>query len=210
MLKGLYAITDTEAFNQFGVENTINQLIEGDAQVIQFRDKLNSHSTRKSQCLLIQEICSQSGTTFIINDDVKLAKEVNADGVHLGKNDCSVANAREQLGSDKIIGLSCYNQLNLAINAQKDCADYIAFGSFFPSQTKPDANSVSIAFLEQATSQLSIPICAIGGITYANAKILVKAGADLVAVITDLYRSEHIKSNALALSKIFYPKGIAL
>ena len=127
---------------------------------------------------------------FLVNDDVAIAREVGAQGVHLGQGDSSLVQAREILGDSAIIGISCYNKLELAIRAQEQGADYVAFGRFFSSQTKPSAVQADIDLLIRAKSELSIPIACIGGITAENAKLLVSAGADMLAVINAIFGSK--------------------
>ena len=129
-----------------------------------------------------------------MNDDVSLAKDIAADGVHLGKDDGDIHLARETLGT-KIIGISCYNDIARAIKAEQDGADYIAFGAFFPSITKPDAKKAEIDLVKQAKLQLSIPVVAIGGITPENATQLIDANIDYLAIISGLYAaSDTIKA----------------
>ena len=146
--------------------------------------------TRNSEAIQLRELCRQFSVPLIINDDITLAIEVDADGVHLGKSDSSIADAREQLGNKAIIGCSCYNDMDRAINAVSAGADYIAFGAFFPSPTKPDADHATPDIILRAKQQFDLPIVAIGGITPENGQTLIDAGADMLAVISGLYSSE--------------------
>ena len=202
-LCGLYALTNPEAFAKYGCEETIRQLINGGARIIQYRDKTSASETGRKIATQIKKLCSKAAVIFIVNDDIELALAVAADGVHLGKKDAEVETARRLLGEDKIIGVSCYNQIDLARNAEQAGANYVAFGSFYPSVTKPDAVTVDTKLLTQARQELSIPICAIGGITGNNAQTLINAGADMLAVITDLYKNPDIRQNAEILSVLF-------
>ncbi|MDX1812001.1 MAG: thiamine phosphate synthase, partial [Gammaproteobacteria bacterium] len=139
---------------------------------------------------------------FIINDDYQLALEVDADGVHIGRDDGAIQRIKQKLG-DKILGVSCYNSLNLAQQAASEGADYVAFGRFFISGTKPDAVAVDIALIRQAKAQLSLPVVGIGGITAENAHLLVSEGIDAVAVIGGLFHQADIKQSAQRINKLF-------
>ena len=202
-LCGLYALTDPNIFEQQSCTQVTQQLIDGGAKIIQYRDKTSPGKTRKKFATEIKTLCSACNVIFIINDDVELALAVEADGVHLGKNDIDIKQARKLLGTKKIIGVSCYKRLDLARNAEQAGANYIAFGSFYPSVTKPNAIAANPELLTQAQQELSIPICAIGGINSSNAKPLIAAGADILAVITDLYKTPNIRQNAKNLSALF-------
>lgn len=186
---GLYAITQPSATLAAQVE----QAILGGARVIQYRDKSQdqSHRYREAQSLL--QICRQYSVPLIINDDIELAHAIGADGVHLGSDDAAYESARERLGARAIIGVSCYNQLSLALLAQAQGADYVAFGRFFPSRSKPNAVQADLDMLQQARQQLRIPIIAIGGITSANGRQLIEAGADMLAVIEAVFAQTNIK-----------------
>lgn len=189
-LRGLYAITQ-DGLPQTELYNKTEAILANGAQLLQYRDKSGNRTKRLEQALWLKQCCDEYNCLFIINDDVELADEVSADGVHLGSDDTVYAQARDQLGPDAIIGLSCYNQLDLANNAQTQGASYAAFGACFPSSTKPYAPSVSLELIQQATAQLNIPVCCIGGINLEKAPQLIAANADMLAVISDLYGSEH-------------------
>jgi thiamine-phosphate pyrophosphorylase len=189
---GLYIITDHSLPDQ-QIINTTQAALSAGANVVQLRHKTSAadQSELQSKTLsLAQELltlCQHYQVPLIINDDPQLAAQAGADGVHLGKNDTDITSAREQLGEQAIIGVSCYNSLKLALQAQKLGADYIAFGRFFSSASKPDATPADIQLLSQAHSQINIPIVAIGGITPENAGLLLDAGADYLAVIQGIY-----------------------
>jgi len=185
-IKGLYAITD-ECLTLNGLLEKTAQVITGGASLVQYRAKNRDHEQQLQEAQVISALCKQRDVTFIINDDIMLAKDIGADGVHLGKDDESIQQARAVLGEHAIIGVSCYNDVELAIMAQRLGADYVAFGSFFPSATKPDAVHAPIDLLRHAKARLSISIVAIGGITPHNAPVLIDAGADAVAVIHGLF-----------------------
>lgn len=202
-LKGLYAITDEKLITRQGFSEAVELALQGGARIIQYRDKSNNPQKRFQQATILCSLCEQYQAVSIINDDIELAKAVNAHGVHLGKDDASLTKARQTLGDDAIIGISCYNNLPLAINAEKNTADYVAFGAMFSSSTKPEAIKTNIDIISNAKQQLSIPVCAIGGITDKNIQQLIQQGVDMTAVISSLFASNDIKDTADSLSKHF-------
>ena len=202
-LHGLYAITDASLMPANIFNTKAEQALQGGAKIIKYRDKSQDLSKRLQQAKFLKKICLQHKALLIINDDIQLAIETNADGVHIGINDISLAEARTKLGLKKIIGISCYNQFELAQQAEKEGADYIAFGSFFSSPTKPDAKPASIDLLEKAKNQLSIPVCAIGGININNAGILLDAGADMLAVISGVIGEQDVTAASLKFKNLF-------
>lgn len=201
-IEGLYAITpdipDTDELLW-----TVRLALQGGAQVLQYRNKSAETSLRLHQAQALRQLTREFKTTFIVNDDVQLAAQVDADGVHLGGDDGSVAAARLLLGKQKLIGVSCYNRISLAHEAVRDGADYVAFGAFFPSSVKPEAVKADVALLRTARKELSVPIVAIGGITQQNAAMLIEAGADAVAVISALWNAPDIEASALVFSTLF-------
>jgi thiamine-phosphate pyrophosphorylase len=170
--------------------------------VLQYRDKHSPVGQRVQQAGALQSLCHEHGAIFIINDDVELARQCRADGVHLGQDDNNIAQARDYLGNQAIIGASCYNQLDLARLAHSLGASYLAFGRFFPSSTKPDAVQAELEILVQAKA-LRLPICAIGGITQENAASLINAGADLIAVVEGVFGQPDIRKAASKLASLF-------
>lgn len=202
-LHGLYSVTDEKLIVPEQFSATIKQILQGGGKIIQYRNKSNNENLRKHQAIELKRLCNQYKALFIINDDVELARQVKADGVHLGQNDSSISQARTALGKQAIIGVSCYNRFDLAQQAQNEGADYIAFGAFFPSAIKPEACVADIKLLIQAKQQLSIPVCAIGGINIDNAAQLVTNGADMIAVISGLLTQKDIASSAQKLSALF-------
>ncbi len=179
------------------------QALLGGARLIQYRDKSGDTEKRLRQASALKELCQQSDSLLIINDDVELANAVQAHGVHLGKDDVSISQARQQLGENSIIGISCYDQLDMAIDAEKAGANYVAFGAFFPSPTKPQARTASLELLKTAKQQLQIPVCCIGGITADNASMLIEQGADMTAIITDLFANGDIQTTASHIARLF-------
>ncbi|MBL1432875.1 MAG: thiamine phosphate synthase [Gammaproteobacteria bacterium] len=202
-VRGLYAITNVSSSNEQSVFENVAAALHGGAQFIQYRDKINRSEGRQRIGHRLLMLCREHKAYLIINDDIALCQTIAADGVHLGKDDIDLQSARKQLGEEKIIGISCYNQLQLAVQAQKNGADYIAFGSFFNSSTKPEAVLAPLTLLSEAKACLTLPIVAIGGITVANGKQLVSAGADSLAVINGVFAVKDIESTARKFSDYF-------
>ncbi len=185
---GLYAITQTEHKSTDSIIAEVEQVILGGAIVIQYRNKQAQNAPLLAGELV--NVCHKYQIPLIINDDVELAVQVAADGVHLGKDDGSIAQARQRLGNNAIIGVSCYNSVEKALEAQQQGADYVAFGRFFPSSSKPLAAPAEISTLHEAKRRLTIPIVAIGGILPENGLVLLNAGADLLAVIGGVFTAQ--------------------
>lgn len=206
-LAGLYAITDSSLGDH--LLERVEQALQGGAQIVQYRDKSNDGNKRLKEAQALNQLCQDYHAPLFINDDVQLAKQVDAAGVHIGKEDGLLADARAVLGKQKIIGVSCYADLALAERMQKQGADYVAFGAVFPSATKPQAPKAALNILAQAKQRLMLPICAIGGITLDNIDQVIHNGADMVAVISELFSNDpqHASNysylTALQLSKQF-------
>ncbi len=204
-LKGFYAITDpklTPYENNLILEK-VEQALKGGTKIIQLRDKYHSNEFLLNFAKELKFLCKNYGAIFLIDDRVELAKMCDADGVHLGKEDMPIEEARKFLGKNKIIGISCYGELQKAKIMEKLGANYVAFGSFYPSPTKPEAKIISKNILKQAKEILKIPVCAIGGITLEKAKELINCGADMIAVISDLWCSKNIYEKAKKFSQYF-------
>ena len=193
-IHGIYAITPDKPLNFEQIEKIITQ---HSISILQYRNKrhakLQTHQTDDNALKLIEakklrQLCIQHHTLFIINDDINLAQKIGADGVHLGKDDNTIQYARQQLGADAIIGLSCYNNIDLAIRAQAQGANYVAFGALFPSSTKPNAPHCTLDTLAQAKKILHIPIVGIGGINFDNQDEALQAGCHSVAMIDALFK----------------------
>ncbi len=196
-LKGLYAITDENLISEKNFESVVEAALQGGARLIQYRDKSDNVQKRLLQAGTLRSLCEQYQAVCLINDDIELAKAVDAHGVHLGKDDVSINRARQRLGENAIIGVSCYNDLKLAITAEKNTADYVAFGAIFSSPTKPDAVVAGLDIISISQQQLSIPVCAIGGITNDNINQLIQHGADMTAVISCLFSANDIKPSII-------------
>lgn len=203
LIHGLYAIADTHLLSDKHLDNAVTLALLGGATLIQYRDKSPEVKQRYQQALSLQLICRQYNVPLIINDDVALASQIGADGVHLGQGDLSLASAREILSTEAIIGVSCYNQLAQAIAAEQAGADYVAFGRLFPSKTKPEPIYASLELLREARKILHLPIVAIGGMTPENTPPVIKAGANAVAVISGLFKSSDIQATATAYQRLF-------
>ncbi|MBF0470649.1 MAG: thiamine phosphate synthase [Gammaproteobacteria bacterium] len=202
-LRGLYAITDTTLTPPAALLDAVAEAVRGGAVVVQYRDKGSSAELRLQQATALNRLCRQYSVPLLINDDVELARLSGAAGVHLGREDSAIAAARAQLGSEAVIGCSCYNDLSLADAAVAAGADYVAFGRFFSSSTKPEAVAADPALLQRARGRFHCPIVAIGGITPENGAALVAAGADMLAIISALYRGDGPYQNARAVSRLF-------
>lgn len=202
-LAGLYAIADTQYLDDARLMPAVGEAIVGGARVVQYRDKRHAAADRVRQAGEIATLCRRQGVLFIVNDDVALAMQTHADGVHLGREDASLVQARERLGPDVMIGVSCYNDLARAEEAEKQGADYVAFGRFFPSHTKPHAVQASLDLLREAKKKLRIPIVAIGGITPENGASLIAAGADALAVIEGMFGQADVRAAAERYAKLF-------
>lgn len=201
--RGLYAIADTAWVGPEQIVAAVAGAIAGGANMIQLRDK-QGHVSNDKDCLLsLVETCRKNGVPFIVNDDTELAVQTGADGVHVGQADGDIAAIRKRLGPDAIIGVSCHDNIDTARKAVSRGADYVAFGRFFPSRTKPDAPAADIGILGQARAAVDVPVVAIGGITPDNSVRLLAAGADLLAVIAGIFDQPDCKAAAAAYRNIF-------
>ncbi len=201
-IRGLYAVTPDSIETERLIALTTAALIGG-ARVVQYRNKVGDSATMLAQARALKTACATHGATFIVNDHIDLAVAVEADGIHLGKDDGSCAEARKALGAEKLIGISCYDSLNAARTAERSGADYVAFGSFFPSRVKPGAVRPPLDLLTRAKAELAAPIVAIGGITAENAGQLARAGADAIAVISALFDMPDVAAAARKLIASF-------
>ena len=206
-LKGTYLITAHDRHDDRKLFLDVTEALAGGATILQYRDKSGDAHKRRRQAALLRDLTAKHGCLLIINDDIELAKHVLADGVHLGKHDDQIRRARDSLGPEAIIGSSCYNQLERAFLASELGADYIAFGRFYPSLTKPDAVQADPNLLTRARQQLHLPIVAIGGITQDNAPRLINAGADMIAVINAVFGQQNIQAATRQFQNLFLQQG---
>ncbi len=201
-IQGLYGITP-ENIAPDALENAVSNAVAGGMKVLQFRDKRPPNTAKAKMAIRLFSICRRGNVAFLVNDDLDLAREIGADGVHLGRNDASLESARKMLGAGKIIGVSCYNDLSRARRATSEGASYIAFGSFFSSPTKPHAVRANPALVSRVRQEIDVPIVAVGGITVENAPHLINAGVDAVAVISDLFGAADINARAHQYRMLF-------
>lgn len=201
-LRGLYAITP-ECADGKRLLADIEAALSGGCRIIQYRDKQSAMPEQVARARALRELTRRFGARLLINDDIALAHLIDADGVHLGKDDGSLAFARAILGPDKILGASCYADFAAAQAAEKAGVDYVAFGAVYSSPTKPDAATAPVDLFFRAKNALTVPTCAIGGITLENAAPLITAGADLLAVITDLFNAPDIALRAANYQRLF-------
>ena len=202
VIKGLYAISPDMA-DSASLITVTQRVLAGGAQLFQYRNKTASIALRLEQTRLIAHLCRQFKVPLIVNDHLELAAEVGADGVHLGQEDAPVTEARRKLGHKKIIGVSCYNRLELAVEAERQGADYVAFGAFYASIIKPGATVASMDLLRHAKQKLRIQVVVIGGITSNNARELINLGADAVAASHALFGARNIQSATEKFSRLF-------
>ncbi|MGI9227286.1 MAG: thiamine phosphate synthase [Gammaproteobacteria bacterium] len=195
-LKGLYAIADTQCIDSSQLIEKVSDVLSAGVKIIQFRDKLNNFEEKSVLANKIKSLSTKHRALLIINDDVEIAKSIDADGVHLGKQDKAIDEARHILGKDKLIGASCYDDFDNALAAIEAGADYVAFGSFFNSLSKPHAARANIDLLIRAKLELTVPICAIGGINKNNVKKLLDTEVDMIAMISALFASNTPKQTA--------------
>jgi len=191
-LYGLYAITDEQLMPVSEFKAMAEAALSSGVKIIQYRDKSDDNDKRLSQASALRSLCDLYNATLIINDDIELTLQTNADGVHIGQDDLSIEEARQRLGPNKIIGVSCYNNTCLAEKAIENGADYIAFGSFFGSTIKPDAPKAEIHLISSIKNNHTIPVCCIGGITIDNCNKLLSEKADMLAVISELFSSRNV------------------
>jgi thiamine-phosphate pyrophosphorylase len=181
----------------------VEQALKGGARWVQYRDKTAPYAQQLHTACQLKTLCVHYQAWLIINDHISLAAECQADGLHIGQNDADLKHARQRLGQQAVIGVSCYNDLNRAKQMQNQGADYVAFGRFFTSLTKPNAPLAELSTLRQAKQQLHIPIVAIGGVTAQNAQQLIHHGADSVAVIQGVFQQPDMAAAAQSIQQQF-------
>lgn len=200
--RGLYAITDPDLLPGERLLSAVAAALKGGAVMVQYRDKQASEREARQRGASLLALCREFNVPLIINDNPALARELGADGVHLGRSDPDLAGSRQLLGANAIIGASCQGDNAHALQIAANPVDYVAFGRFFPSNTKSGAGQVSLQVLENARS-LPVPRVAIGGITLDNAPPVIAAGADLLAVVQGLFGAPDIEARARAFSQLF-------
>jgi thiamine-phosphate pyrophosphorylase len=201
--RGLYAVTDGVGRAPEALAAVAEQVIRGGAVVLQYREKTGDAGRRKREADALLAVCRRHRVPLVINDDAELAGEIGADGVHLGRDDLPFAAARAILGPDAVIGVSCYGEPERALEAEAAGADYVAFGRFFPSRTKPRATPAPVAMLAAVRPRLRGPVVAIGGVTPENAPALIAAGADLIAVVQGVFGDPDPRAAAERYARLF-------
>ena len=196
----IYAISDDILMPENLALEYTREILECGVKFFQFRSKKAVKNEKLASEIL--NLCEKFGAKFIVNDDVKFAKKIGANAVHLGKEDEGIKEAFEILGKDAYVGVSCYNDISLAINAAKNGASYVAFGSVFASPTKPNAPKCGLNVVKEAKQILNLPVCVIGGINETNIGSLSYANPDLIAIISAIYKDGTIKENIKNLQKI--------
>ena len=195
LLKGIYVLTDAHLTPKDTILQQMERVLKSGVSVIQFRDKYASDDEAEFTCKALQALCNRYKALFIIDDRLALAKKIDADGLHVGEDDVSFEEARAVLGKDKIIGVSCYGDIQRAKHYEALGADYVAFGSFFASPTKPNSKMVPLDVLEEAKKVLQVPICAIGGINVQNISSIVAYDIAMYSVISAVYEKDRIEEN---------------
>ena len=214
-LRGIYAITPDDPSTS-SLVSKVSAALAGGVRLVQYRNKLADKSLAHEQAACLRRITASVGAMLIVNDDIELALAVSADGVHLGQDDGLMRERPIDLSALRkrappvarhkgtfLVGISCYRDMVAARAATAAGADYIAFGSFFPSPTKPLAELAGLPLILEAKQEISLPIVAIGGITAENAPQLIGAGADVLAVISSLFAADDIRRQAQILTSHF-------
>ena len=204
ILKGLYVITDKKLIPRDRFIERVEKVIRGGAKIIQLREKGTPEDEIIRLGKVLLEITRRYGIPLIINDSPELAEKIGADGVHLGKDDTEISEARKILGDEAIIGVSCYGEIERGLKAEREGADYLAFGTPFFTPTKPDRKPTPFEILKEAKRRIkTIPLFAIGGITKENAKSVLETGVDGIAVITAVFSSPDPEEAARNLADFF-------
>lgn len=201
-LRGLYAVTPDES-DTARLLALAERVLAGGPALLQYRNKTADPALRRAQARGLQALCRAAGVPYVVNDDLALALEIGADGAHLGRDDGPPAAARAALGAQRILGLTCYADWSRATEGAAVGADYIAFGAMFPSVTKPNAPPAPFAMITRAKRELGLPVAAIGGITLANAPQVLAAGADLLAVVSDVFAAGDPAARVAAYRALF-------
>ncbi|MFT5661622.1 MAG: thiamine-phosphate pyrophosphorylase [Sulfurimonas sp.] len=194
-LKGLYVISDDTLTPDETLFAQIEQALLGGASIVQLRDKKNSDDVIKEKIKKLQKLCKEHDAVFVLNDKIDLAIELECDGLHIGKSDHDRFDEIRK-NYKGLIGVSCYGDIEMAKDFQKRGADYVAFGSFFTSPTKPNSNIIALEVLKDAKTQLTIPVCAIGGINTKNVIDVIQYKPDMISIVNDIWTASDITSQA--------------
>ncbi len=193
LLKGLYVITDDTLTPDETVVAQVERSLDAGAGIVQYRNKVHTDEQVEAVCRQLQDLCREKGALFVIDDRPYLAHKIAADGLHIGKDDIKLEEARK-IFTQGIIGVSCYGSVRLAREAEEEGADYVAFGSFYPSPTKPHSGVVSKSVLRKAKEALRIPVCAIGGINLENISDVARESPDMIAVVSAVFKGDIINN----------------
>ncbi len=202
-LSGIYAITDDQLLAGSKFLEACASALDNGISLLQYRSKSVSSDLRLERARALAELCAQYEVPLIINDDINLCVSSQASGVHLGRQDASLATARKRLGAKAIIGITCHASVEEAILAEQQGADYVAFGRFFASVTKPEAPTAGLEVLQEASNRLNIPVVAIGGINAQNGALIIEAGADMLAVVDDIFGQGDVAIQTRNLVELF-------
>ena len=200
LLTGIYAITP-DNLEKEQLYKRVKKLLQNGVRIIQYRDKLRSFEDKLIISKQLKDICQNFDSLLIINDDIHIAKEINAHGVHLGQKDISCNEARNILGSSPIVGISCQNNLELALKAQCEGADYVAFGSIFKTSTKKDVVYCSLEDLKDFVKKIEISSVAIGGINLRSFQKVKRSGVDMIAMSSELFLQKEIPELELFIER---------
>ena len=201
-IKGLYAVTPDTLNTELLCEK-VAAALQGGASMVQYRNKAADASLRLRQATALLALCRSFNVPLIINDHLDLCAQIDADGLHLGATDCDLGAARRLLGAHKILGASCYDRIELAVQAEASGASYAAFGACFRSDTKPNAVNAPFSLFAEAKQKTSIPMVAIGGITLENATQAIQAGASAIAVVGALFGADDIVATSQQFTHLF-------
>ena len=201
--RGVYLLTDATLCVDRGLDDCVRDALAGGARIVQYRDKGDDVTRRLAEARRLRALCREAGATFIVNDDARLAADCEADGVHVGRDDADPGALRRRYGTRLLIGVSCYDSLDRARAAIAAGADYVAFGSAYPSPTKPRAVRASLALYRTAAGELGVPVVAIGGITADNLAPLAAAGCHAVAVVSGVLAAPDVRAAAAAMTAAF-------
>lgn len=201
-ISGVYAVTPNDLDTARLCKN-VESALRGGVTLIQYRNKVADVGMRLMQASALLALCRSFNVPLVINDHLDLCAQIDADGLHLGATDCDLGAARRLLGKEKIIGASCYNQLDLAQKAERSGASYVAFGDCFSSETKPSAVNVPLSVFIEAKQKVNLPIVAIGGIKLDNALQVIEAGATSIALVGGLFNAKNIQETSQQFSNFF-------
>ncbi len=206
-IAGVYGITDSTLMPGDALLCKSEAALRAGLRILQYRDKSDDAARRLREAAALHALCREYGALFVVNDDAALAAKIAAPALHVGREDAPLAELRRHFGGSLCIGVSCYDDLERAERAQAEGADYVAFGAFFPSPSKPDTCRAPLHLLREARRRLQVPVVAIGGIRADNGADLVAAGADALAVISALFGSADVAAAMRRLQALFVPAG---